>query len=187
MLGTCRHARARAKKLRGLRTSTPAQTQWTGVRPKLRGAPTCWKQLRDLGVFIHALAGSIRSVAKALADALYARIWTRTKIAFRWTCTEAGRYKLFWPLLPEIPWTSVQGTIHTRTLKNKLPFPVHVAGVLDQNRPGRAFLRPSLSGDVPRLSLDHGTKRTGPFDHRTSFHEVATSSSSVRSARVYRG
>jgi len=44
-----------------------------------------------------------------------------------------------------IPWTLVQGTIHARTLKNKLPFPVHVAGVLDQNRPGRAFLRPATS------------------------------------------
>jgi len=87
----------------------------------------------------------------------------------------------------KVPWTLVQGTIHTRTLKNKLPFPVHVAGVLDQNRPGRAFLRPTLSGDVPSLSLDHGKKRTGPPDHRTSFLEVATSSSSVRSAGVDRG
>jgi len=86
-----------------------------------------------------------------------------------------------------ILWTIVQGTIHTRTSKNKLPFPVHVAGVFDQNRPGRAFLRPTLSGDVPSLSLDHGKKRTGPPDHRTSFLEVATSSSSVRSAGVDRG
>jgi len=85
------------------------------------------------------------------------------------------------------PWTSVQGTIHTRTLKNKLPFPVHVAGVLDQNRPGRAFLRPTLSGDVPSLSLDYGKKRIGPPDHRTSLLEVATSSSSVRSAGADRG
>jgi len=67
-----------------------------------------------------------------------------------------------------MPWTLVQGTIHTRTLKNKLPFPVHVAGVLDQNRPGRAFLRPTLSGDVSSLSLDYGKKRLnlGPPDHR---------------------
>ena len=87
----------------------------------------------------------------------------------------------------KIPWTLVQGTIHTRTLKNKLPFPVHVAGVLDQNRPGRAFLLPTLSGDVPSLSLDYRNKRTGPPDHRASFLEVATSSSSVRSAGVDRG
>jgi len=85
------------------------------------------------------------------------------------------------------PWTLVQGTIHTRTLKNKLPFPVHVAGVLDQNRPGRAFLLPTLSGDVPSSSVDYGKKRTGPPDHRTSFLEVATSSSSVRSAGADRG
>ena len=85
------------------------------------------------------------------------------------------------------PWTSVQGTIHTRTLKNKLPFPVHVAGVLDQNRSGRAFLRPTLSGDVPSLSLDYGKKRIGPPDHRTRLLEVATSSSSVRSAGADRG
>jgi len=85
-------------------------------------------------------------------------------------------------MVSSIPWTLVQGTVHTRTLKNKLPFPVHVAGVLDQNRPGRAFLRPTLSGDVPSLSLDDGKKRIGPPDHRTSLLEVATSSSSVRSA-----
>jgi len=90
-------------------------------------------------------------------------------------------------ILMKFPWTSVQGTIHTRTLKNKLPFPVHVAGVLDQNRPGRAFLRPTLSGDVPSLSLDYGKKRIGPPDHRTRLLEVATSSSSVRSAGADRG
>ena len=88
---------------------------------------------------------------------------------------------------PIIPWTLVQGTIHTRTLKNKLPFPVHVAGVLDQKRPGRAFLRPTLSGDIPSSSLDYEKKRTGPPDHRTSLLEVATSSSSVRSAGADRG
>jgi len=87
----------------------------------------------------------------------------------------------------DIPWTLVQGTIHTRTLQKKLPFPVHVAGVLDQNRPGRAFLRPTSSGDVPSLSHDQEKKRTGPPDHRTSFLEVATSSSSVRSAGADRG
>jgi len=80
----------------------------------------------------------------------------------------------------------VHCTIHARTLKNMLPFPVHVAGVLDQNRPGRAFLRPTLSGDVPSLPLDYGKNCTGPPDHRTSFLEVATSSSSVRSAGVDR-
>jgi len=41
-----------------------------------------------------------------------------------------------------------------------------------------------LSGDVPRLSLDCGKKRTGPPDHRTSLLEVATSS---LSGRVDRG
>jgi len=86
-----------------------------------------------------------------------------------------------------IPWTLEQSTLHTRTLKNELPFPVHVAGVLDQNRPGRDFLRPTLSGDVPILSLDYGKKRTGPPKHRTSLLEVVTSSSSVRSAGADRG
>jgi len=71
--------------------------------------------------------------------------------------------------------------IHTRTLKKKLPFAVHVTGVLDQNRPGWAFLRPTLSGNVPSLSLDDGKKRIGPPDHRTSLLQVATSSSSERS------
>ena len=78
-------------------------------------------------------------------------------------------------------------TIHTRTLKNKLPFPVQTAGVLDQNRPGRAFLRPTLSGDVPSWSIDNGMKRTGPPDHRSGLLEVATSSSAVRSAGTDRG
>jgi len=64
---------------------------------------------------------------------------------------------------------------------------VHVAGVLDQNRPGRAFLRLALSGDVPSLSLDYEKKRTGPPDHRTSLLEVAASSASVWSVGADRG
>ena len=84
------------------------------------------------------------------------------------------------PALPAFLWTLVQG--NTRTFKNTLPFPVHVPGVLDQNRPGRAFLRPTLPGNVPSVSRDYGMKRTGPPDHRTSLLEVVTSSSSVRSA-----
>jgi len=72
-------------------------------------------------------------------------------------------------------------------LKNKLPFQVHVVGVLGQNRPGRAFLCLTLTGDVPRLSLDYGKKRAGPPDHRTTLLEVATSSSTVQSAGADRG
>jgi len=37
------------------------------------------------------IAGAIRSVAKELADALYARVGPRATIAFRWTCNESGR------------------------------------------------------------------------------------------------
>jgi len=95
------------------------------------------------------------------------------------------------------PWASIDASgridtstgyyIHTRTLKNQLPFPVHVPGVLDQNRPGRVFLRPTVSGDVPSLSLDDGKKRIGPPDHRTRLLEVATSSSPGRSAGADRG
>jgi len=72
-------------------------------------------------------------------------------------------------------------------MKNRLPFPVHIAGVLDQNRLGRAFLRPMLSGDVPSLSRDDGKTRIGPPDHRTSLLEVATISSSVRFEGADRG
>jgi len=79
-------------------------------------------------------------------------------------------------------WALDQGAVRTRTLKNKLPFPEHIAGVLDKNDPGRAFLRPTLSGDVPILSRDYGEKRTGPSDHRTRLLEVVTSSLYVRSA-----
>ena len=64
---------------------------------------------------------------------------------------------------------------------------MHVARLLDQNRPGRAFLRPTLSSDVPSLSLDDGKKRIVPPDHRTGLLDVATSSSSVRSAAADRG
>ena len=87
----------------------------------------------------------------------------------------------------EFPWTLVQGTIHTRTLKNKLLFQVHEAAILDQNRPGRAFLRPTSSGDVPSLSVAFGKKRTGPPEHHTKLLTVAMSSSSVRSAAADRG
>jgi len=78
-------------------------------------------------------------------------------------------------------WTLVQGAVRTRTLKNKLPFPEHIAGVLGRTSPGRAFLRPTLSGGVPILSRDYGEERTGPSDHRTRLLEVVTSSSYVRS------
>jgi len=81
----------------------------------------------------------------------------------------------------------IHSCVHTRTLINNLPFPVHVAGVLDQNRPGRAFLRPTLFGDVLSLSHDYEKKHTGPPDHCSSLLEVATSSSSVRFARANRG
>jgi len=36
------------------------------------------------------------TIAKALTDALYARIGTRTKIAFRWACTKPGRSSAKW-------------------------------------------------------------------------------------------
>ena len=48
----------------------------------------------DLSICVHHYtlrAPCPKGQGKALADALYARIGTRMKIAFRWTCTKSGR------------------------------------------------------------------------------------------------